>query len=152
VVATLWTAAWAAAQREVLGRLERVSAERDSARQRADMLAADLAATTQVADQAEAAASAAAQAQTAAEQALAAAQEQAQARLAAAVHAQAAAEQALAATQADAARAAELAIAHWHIERTTLQAQIERLEGRVAELRALEIFAAGRPPEAQPRG
>lgn len=137
-VAALWAAAWTAAQRDVLQRLDRVTTERDLARARVEVLAADLEAATNAADlaadQAHAALQARDQAQTR--------QSELEAALAAERKATEDAKAMVVSEREKAQHAAEIAAREREIERQALQGQIERLQERVAEFRALEIWAA----------
>lgn len=135
----LWLAAWSAARAQVLGRLDRVSAERDAAAGAAEALTADLAALAAELDTAAAAEQVARltaeQAQRDLVEALGLAESAAAAHAAALAAAQAETAAARAETDAvrrDAAQAAALADAG----RAAISAEIARLTDQVAELKA----------------
>jgi hypothetical protein len=141
-VAAMWAAAWAAAQADMLGRLDRMTVERDQARARIDVLTADRDAATAEADEQREHAAAAAAACDDATMLLADKETELEARVAAANAALSAAEAALVREREQAQHAAALVSREREIERQALQGQIDRLQERVAELRALEIWAA----------
>lgn len=135
----LWLAAWSAARAQVLGRLDKISAERDAAAGAAEALTADLAALAAELDTAAAAEqvarSTAEQAQRDLAEALGLAESAAAAHAAALAAAQAETAAARAETDAvrrDAAQAAALADAG----RAAISAEIARLTDQVAELKA----------------
>lgn len=135
----LWLAAWSAARAHVLGRLDKISAERDAAAGAAEALTADLAALAAELDTAAAAEQVARltaeQAQRDLVEALGLAESAAAAHAAALAAAQAETAAARAETDAvrrDAAQAAALADAG----RAAISAEIARLTDQVAELKA----------------
>jgi len=135
----LWLAAWSAARAQVLGRLDKISAERDAAAGAAEALTADLAALAAELDTAAAAEQVARltaeQAQRDLVEALGLAESAAAAHAAALAAAQAETAAARAETDAvrrDAAQAAALADAG----RAAISAEIARLTDQVAELKA----------------
>jgi beta-galactosidase/beta-glucuronidase len=141
-VGAMWAAAWTAAQVAVLSRLETVTMERDQARTRVDVLTADRDAATAEADEQRERAAAAAAACDDATMTLADRETDLDAQVAAANAALSAAEAALVREREQAQHAAALVSREREIERQALQGQIDRLQERVAELRALEIWAA----------
>jgi hypothetical protein len=150
-VGAIWAAAWTAAQATVLSRLDMVTVERDQARARVDVLTADRdAATTEADEQRDQAAAAVADRDRAK-----AIEAELLARIDADQKARDNIDLALVRdSEAVDARhkrdleklqhAAELLAREREIERQALQGQIDRLQERVAELRAVEIWAAGK--------
>lgn len=139
LMASLWTAAYAAAQVKTLARLEKLSAERDDLQAQAQAQAADLVALTAQLDTLDA------QAQTHASL-LAAAEAVAKADADAARETMEAQASALLTTQSELAKvkaegdhAAALAARDAQIERQTLQNTIDRLTDQISELKALRI-------------
>lgn len=150
-VAAIWTSAWTAAHADVIGRIDRVTVERDQARARVEVLTADRdAATTEADDQREHAAVAV----TASEQSLATlAAREAQiavreaellAKVDVEIKAGTEVQAALVRERQQAQHAAALVTREREIERLALQGQIDRLQERVAEFRAMEIWSSGK--------
>jgi len=136
-VQVLWSAAYCAAQANVLGRLEAVTAERDAARTLAATQAQDVEAlSVQIDDMATAGAAAAAEAATATA-ALTAGQTAADTAAAAAEAATAAMQAVIDKVTAAAAAAAELAKRDAQIAAAAMQATIDRMTDQVAELKSL---------------
>lgn len=141
-VSAIWHAAWSAAHADMMGRIDRVTVERDQARARVEVLTADRDAATAEADDQRDQAQAAIAARDQAQAALQTREAELLAKVDAEAKARAEAEAALAREREQAKHAAELMAREREIERQALQGQIERLQERVAELRALEIWAA----------
>lgn len=136
-VAVIWGAAWAQAQTLTLGRLEAVTAQRDTAQALAATLAQDVASLAGEVDAltdtvtASAGVTEVTAAQAAAELAKASAQAADQARALAAVTAE------LEHTKAEASHAAALAVRDAKIAEQLMQATIDRLTDQVSELKSL---------------
>jgi hypothetical protein len=150
-VGAIWAAAWSAAQATVLSRLDTVTVERDQARARVDVLTADRDAATAEADQQRDQAAAAvadrdrAKAREAELLTRIDADQQARVDIDLAMVRDGEAVDARHKRELDKHQhAAELLAREREIERQALQGQIDRLQERVAELRAVEIWAAGK--------
>jgi len=142
-MAAIWAAAWSAAQRDTLARLDRLTVDRDAAIHRVSVLTADRdAATVDADEQRELAARALSEVEDATMR-LADRETELEAQVEAANAARVDAETRLVRERDQSEQAAKLAAANWEIERRTMQAQMDKLQERVAELRALEIWAAG---------
>lgn len=152
IVAAIWSAAWSAAHGATLARLDRVTAERDALASRFAVQTADLKALTidadQTRDQATAAVAAAVAAKDAAQAELQAREQTLSSQLDAERQAKVVLEADLLRVRADAAHAAEVAAKDQTIERQALHAVIERLQEQVAQLRSLQIVAAGQAGQA----
>lgn len=143
IVAAIWSAAWSAAHGATLARLGRVTAERDALASRFAVQTADLKALTIDADQTRDQATAAVAAKDAAQAELQAREQTLSSQLDAERQAKVVLEADLLRVRADAAHAAEVAAKDQTIERQALHAVIERLQEQVAQLRSLQIVAAG---------
>ena len=149
-VAAIWAAAWSAAQRDTLARLDRMTAERDAARHRVTVLTSDRDAATNDADEQRELAARASAACDDATMMLADSETQLEGQVEAANAARAEVEATLVREREQFEQVSKLAVANWEIERRTMQAQIDKLQERVAELRALEIWAAGQAAPKAP--
>jgi hypothetical protein len=152
IVAAIWSAAWSSAQAATLARLDRITAERDALAIRFAVQTADIGALTidadQARDQATAAVAAAITARDLAQAQLQAREQDLNSHLDAERHAKAVLEAELQRVRADASHAAEMAAKDQTIERQALHAVIERLQEQVAQLRSLQIVAAGQAGQA----
>ena len=142
-MAAIWAAAWSAAQRDTLARLDRITAERDAARHRVGVLTADRDSAAAEADEQRELAARAAAACDDATMMLADRETELEAKLESANAVRSEVEATLVREREQFEQVSKLAAANWEIERRTMQAQIDKLQERVAELRALEIWAAG---------
>jgi len=150
-VDALWQAAYVAASVHVLSRLEALASQREALQTRLATQDADLEAANAESDRLRDETSAAVVARDAAQSSLVDREAQLisdrdhehQARLAV--------EAELARDRESAKHAIELAAAQWEIERRTMQAQIDRLQERLAEMRGLEIWAAGQAGPTTPK-
>lgn len=148
-LAAIWSAAYSAAQVLTLGRLERVTAEREQLTIAVAQQSADLAAAlAQVDDMTDAATMAAVNAAEAAAQQ---AQElaKAQADALAATEALQGTRSALERMKADAEHAAALATRDAQIAAQAMQSTIDRLNDQVSELKSLLIVRTTPAPEAR---
>jgi 3-dehydroquinate dehydratase len=149
-VAAIWAAAWSAAQRDTLARLDRITAERDAARYRVSVLIVDRDAAVLDADEQRELAVRASAVCNDATMMLAARETAFEDQVGAANASRVEAEVTLVREREQFQQESKLAAANYEIERRTMQSQIDKLQERLAEFRALEIWAAGQAAPKAP--